>query len=110
MSPGDNRRTEHAERACGEGVTLTCRTPSSTSRVSPQNPALNPALIGQLATGDWVCQSRPLCLTGDSGTGKTHLLIDPGTAAGERGHSVRYVLAAKLVKKLAEIRRGDRKK
>ncbi len=66
------------------------------------NPVLNPALIGQLATGDWVRQGRPLCLIGDSGTGKTHLLIGLGTAAAERGHTVRYVLAAKLVNELAE--------
>jgi DNA replication protein DnaC len=66
------------------------------------NPALNPALIGQLATSDWVRQGRPLCLIGDSGTGKTHLLIALGAAAAERGHSVRYVLAAKLVNELAK--------
>lgn len=35
------------------------------------NPALNPALIGQLATSDWVRHGRPICLIGDSGTGKT---------------------------------------
>ena len=66
------------------------------------NPALNPGLIGQLATSDWVRQGRPLCLIGDSGTGKTHLLIALGTAAAEAGHTVRYVLAAKLVNELAE--------
>lgn len=66
------------------------------------NPALNPALIGQLATAEWVRHGRPLCLIGDSGTGKTHLLIGLGTAAAEAGHSVRYVLAAQLVNELAE--------
>ncbi len=35
---------------------------------------------------------QPLCLIGDSGTGKTHLLIALGTAAAEAGYRVRYVL------------------
>jgi DNA replication protein DnaC len=36
-------------------------------------------------------------LIGDSGTGKSHLLIGLGTAAAESGHRVRYTLASKLV-------------
>ena len=34
------------------------------------NPNLNPAVINTLAAGDWVGKGRPLCLIGDSGTGK----------------------------------------
>ena len=45
------------------------------------NPAINPAVIGQLATCGWVKAGHPLCLIGDSGTGKTHLLIALGTLA-----------------------------
>ena len=45
---------------------------------------------------------QPLCLIGDSGTGKTHLLLALGTAAAQAGHSVRYVLASKLVNELVE--------
>jgi DNA replication protein DnaC len=41
-------------------------------------------------------------LIGDSGTGKTHLLIALGTAAAEAGHRVKYSLASKLVNELAE--------
>ena len=44
------------------------------------NPAINPAVIGQLASCAWVKAGHPLCLIGDSGTGKTHLLIALGTA------------------------------
>ena len=44
------------------------------------NPAINPAVIGQLATCAWVKAGHPLCLIGDSGTGKSHLLIALGTA------------------------------
>jgi len=66
------------------------------------NPAINPALIGQLATCDWVKAGHPLCLIGDSGTGKSHLLIGLGTRAAEAGYRVRYTLASKLVNELVE--------
>ena len=66
------------------------------------NPNLNPAVINTLASGEWVAKGRPLCLIGDSGTGKTHLLIGLGTAAAEAGYRVRYVLASRLVNELAE--------
>ena len=45
---------------------------------------------------------QPLCLIGDSGTGKSHLLIGLGTAAAENGYRVRYVTAAALVNELVE--------
>ena len=45
---------------------------------------------------------QPLCLIGDSGTGKSHLLIALGVAAAEQGHRVRYTLASKLVNELVE--------
>ncbi|MEU8300471.1 ATP-binding protein [Micromonospora sp. NPDC048909] len=43
-----------------------------------------------------------LCLVGDPGTGKSHLLIGLGAAAAMAGFRVRYVLAAKLVNELVE--------
>jgi len=66
------------------------------------NPAVPPAVIHQLATCAWVKAGHPLCLIGDSGTGKSHLLIGLGTAAAEAGYRVRYTLASKLVNELAE--------
>ena len=66
------------------------------------NPAISPAVINQLATCEWVKAGHPLCLIGDSGTGKTHLLIALGTIAAETGYRVRYTLASKLVNELAE--------
>ena len=66
------------------------------------NPAINPATIHQLATCAWVRAGHPLCLIGDSGTGKSHLLIALGTAAAEAGFRVRYTLASKLVNELVE--------
>ena len=45
------------------------------------NPNINPATIATLAAGNWIAAGSPLCLIGDSGTGKSHLLIGLGTAA-----------------------------
>jgi DNA replication protein DnaC len=66
------------------------------------NPHVNPATINALAAAGWVAAGAPVCLIGDSGTGKTHLLIGLGTAAAEAGHRVRYILASRLVNELAE--------
>ncbi|WP_327596880.1 IS21-like element helper ATPase IstB [Streptomyces chartreusis] len=66
------------------------------------NPNVDPATINTLATCDWVKKGEPLCLIGDSGTGKSHLLIALGTEAAMNGYRVRYVLATKLVNELVE--------
>ena len=66
------------------------------------NPAINPATINTLTACTWITKGQSLCLIGDSGTGKSHLLIGLGTAAALAGHRVRYVLAAKLVNELIE--------
>jgi DNA replication protein DnaC len=66
------------------------------------NPIIEPAVIHTLATCEWVRKGQPLCLIGDSGTGKSHLLIALGAEAAMAGHRVRYVLAAKLVNELVE--------
>ena len=67
------------------------------------NGHLNAATINTLAQGDWVRRGDPLCLIGDSGTGKSHLLIGLGTAAAEKGFRVKYTLATRLVNELVEI-------
>jgi DNA replication protein DnaC len=66
------------------------------------NPAINAATIHTLARCEWIKKGEPLCLIGDSGTGKTHLLIGLGTAAAHDGFRVRYTLATKLVNELVE--------
>ncbi len=66
------------------------------------NPNISSAMINTLATCGWVCNGEPLCFVGDSGTGKSHLLIGLGAAAAMAGFRVRYVLAAKLVNDLVE--------
>src|SRR6266566_3151321 len=66
------------------------------------NPNVPAALIHTLARGAWVAAGQPCCLIGDSGTGKSHLLIALGTAAAENGYRVRYTTAAALVNELVE--------
>lgn len=66
------------------------------------NQAVDPAVINTLAGCDWVRKGQPLCLVGDSGTGKSHLLIALGTEAAMAGYRVKYTLTAKLVNELVE--------
>ncbi|MEV4418079.1 IS21-like element helper ATPase IstB [Catellatospora sp. NPDC049609] len=66
------------------------------------NPHVEPPVVQALATCDWIRKGHPLCLIGDSGTGKSHLLIALGAEAAMAGFRVRYVLAAKLVNELVE--------
>ena len=66
------------------------------------NPNINPALLNTLGAGDWIGRGEPLCLIGDSGTGKSHLLIALGTAAAMKGYRVKYTLATRLVNELVE--------
>lgn len=66
------------------------------------NENITPELLGTLADPTWVRAGHPLCLIGDSGTGKSHLLIGIGTAIAEAGLRVRYTTTAALVNELAE--------
>jgi DNA replication protein DnaC len=65
-------------------------------------PSVNPATIATLAAGAYMDSGEPVVLLGDSGTGKSHLLIGLGVAACEQGRSVRYATCAQLVNELAE--------
>lgn len=60
------------------------------------------ATVAALVTGAFIDHGTPVVLLGDSGTGKSHLLIGLGVAACEQGHSVRYTTCAGLVNELAE--------
>jgi DNA replication protein DnaC len=66
------------------------------------NPSIDSAVIHTLASCEWINKGQPLCLIGDSGTGKSHLLIALGTEAAMKGYRVRYTLATKLVNELVE--------
>jgi DNA replication protein DnaC len=60
------------------------------------------ATIATLASGAYLDKGEPVVLLGDSGTGKSHLLIGMGMAACEQGRSVRYATCAGLVNELVE--------
>jgi DNA replication protein DnaC len=63
---------------------------------------LEPARLAELGGGGWIDRGEPLALIGDSGTGKTHLLIALGAAAACQGRPVRYTTCAQLVNELVE--------
>jgi DNA replication protein DnaC len=65
-------------------------------------PSIAAAQLATLANGAWIDAGEPVVLLGDSGTGKTHLLIGLGLAACEQGRRVRYVTCAGLVNELVE--------
>ncbi len=65
-------------------------------------PTINPATISTLAAGNYLDSGDPVVLLGDSGTGKTHLLIGLGMAACEQGRRVRYTTCAQLTNELNE--------
>jgi DNA replication protein DnaC len=73
-----------------------------------KNPNVSPEMLGTLAHPDWVNAGNPLVLIGNSGTGKSHLLIGIGTAIAEAGLKVRYTTTVNLVNELAEA--ADEKK
>ncbi|MFJ4634335.1 IS21-like element helper ATPase IstB [Streptomyces hygroscopicus] len=73
-----------------------------------KNPNVSPEIIGELKNPSWVQEGRPLVLIGDSGTGKSHLLIGVGTAIAEAGLTVRYTTTSALVNELAEADAGRR--
>ncbi|MYS84081.1 IS21-like element helper ATPase IstB [Embleya scabrispora] len=93
----DRRRSERRIRAAGFP-----RQKWLTDFEYSANPNIRPALVNNLATCEWIRKGELLCLIGDSGTGKSHLLIALGTAAAMAGYRVRYALAAKLVNELVE--------
>lgn len=65
-------------------------------------PTVSPGALAALAAGTFIDAGEPVVLLGDSGTGKSHLLIGLGVAACEAGRRVRYVTCAALVNELAE--------
>ncbi|WP_435110037.1 ATP-binding protein [Nocardiopsis synnemataformans] len=66
------------------------------------NHSIGPATVHTLASCKRVKKGQPLCLIGDSGTGKAHLLITLGTEVAMAGFRVQYTLATKLVNELVK--------
>lgn len=65
-------------------------------------PGVAPTTIALLSSGAYLDAGDPVVFLGDSGTGKSHLLIGAGVAAAEAGRRVRYVTCAGLVNELVE--------
>lgn len=70
------------------------------------NSKIPQATIATLAEGAWIDDHEALILTGESGTGKTHLAIALGIAACEQGRRVRFTTLAGMANELAEAERG----
>ena len=58
------------------------------------------ATLDYLGSLEWIRAGENLALVGPAGTGKSHLLVALGVAAGAAGHRVRYFTAADLVETL----------
>ena len=58
--------------------------------------------ILELADGSYIQEKRNVLFVGNSGTGKSHLMIALGNIAVDQGHTVRYYTAAHLSNELME--------
>lgn len=65
-------------------------------------PALDPGIIRDLETMDWVNEKKNLFFLGPPGVGKSHLAISLGRKAVEKGFSVVFVSAADLLRQLKD--------
>ena len=66
------------------------------------NPNINATTIALLRDGNYIDNNEPIVLLGNSGTGKSHLLIGACLAAAETGRRARYTTCAQLANELAE--------
>jgi DNA replication protein DnaC len=66
------------------------------------NPAIPQATIAALAEGSWIEDRDSVILTGESGTGKTHLAIALAVCACQQGRRVRFTTLAGLANELQE--------
>ena len=67
-------------------------------------PSLNKVLVLELARCDYIERRENVLALGNSGTGKTHIALGLGLAACQKGHHVRFVTAASLVRELIEAK------
>lgn len=70
--------------------------------VSAAADGVTPSVLASLQSLSFLDSGDPVVFLGDSGTGKSHLLIGTGIAAASAGKRVRYVTTAALVNELAE--------
>ena len=67
-------------------------------------PSLNKGLVLELARSEYVSRRENIIAVGNSGTGKTHIVLGLGLAACQKGLSVGFTTAAALVHELIEAR------
>jgi DNA replication protein DnaC len=68
------------------------------------NPNISTQTIAILRDGTFIDRSEPVVFLGNSGTGKSHLLIAACLAAAEAGRRVRYTTCAQLANELCEAK------
>ncbi len=68
-------------------------------------PSLNKQKILDLARGEWIEKKFNCVLSGEPGTGKTHLAVAIGLAMCREGRRVRFFTAANLVTRLEEAQK-----
>ena len=66
------------------------------------NPTIPQATIATLAEGSWIEDRESVILTGESGTGKTHLAVALAVCACQQGRRVRFTTLAGLANELQE--------
>ena len=67
-------------------------------------PHISAALLWNLSEGGYLARKEPVCLLGETGTGKTHLAVGLGVAACRQRRRVRFTTAAEMVNELVEAR------
>jgi DNA replication protein DnaC len=70
-----------------------------------QAPTISAAQIRELAEGSYIDRAEPVVLTGDCGTGKTHLATALCVAACRQKRRVRFTTATALVNEFVEARK-----
>jgi DNA replication protein DnaC len=67
-------------------------------------PSLNKTLVLELARCEYIARRDNVIAVGNSGTGKTHIVLGLGLAACQKGLSVGFITAAAMVHELIEAR------
>ena len=65
-------------------------------------PHISAALLRNLSEGGYLARKEPVCLLGETGTGKTHLATGLAVAACRQRKRVRFTTAAEMVTELIE--------
>jgi len=73
-----------------------------------QAPTISAAQIRELAEGGYIDRAEPIILTGDCGTGKTHLATALCVAACRQRKRARFTTATALVNEFVEARQDNR--